>query len=103
MLELLHKVDQSRENNLTGDSSDHNQSEMLEAAAADGSVAHLHHSQSSGSQGYGLRLAPPSQQPSASNHGLPSQTSSQTTDDLNSRHDQEVSDRDLTCWSEYYL
>eukprot|EP00268_Persea_americana_P049043 TRINITY_DN5222_c0_g1_i1.p1 TRINITY_DN5222_c0_g1~~TRINITY_DN5222_c0_g1_i1.p1 ORF type:complete len:1737 (-),score=391.84 TRINITY_DN5222_c0_g1_i1:1092-6302(-) len=89
MLELLHKVDQSREKNVIGGSSDQNPSDMFEAAAPDGSVAHQHHSQSSGSQGYGLRLAPPSQQPSASNHGLPSQTSSQTTDDLNSRQDQE--------------
>lgn len=96
MLELLHKVDQSRESNTVTDagSSDHYESEMLEATAPDRSVPHLHHNRSSGSQGFGLRLAPPSQRPSTSNHALPSQTSSQIADDLNSRHiDQEVTEK----------
>eukprot|EP00268_Persea_americana_P049050 TRINITY_DN5222_c0_g1_i4.p1 TRINITY_DN5222_c0_g1~~TRINITY_DN5222_c0_g1_i4.p1 ORF type:complete len:1743 (-),score=402.89 TRINITY_DN5222_c0_g1_i4:204-5432(-) len=92
MLELLHKVDQSREGNTVTDvaSSDHYQSEMPEATAPDRSAAHLHLNRSSGSQGFGLRLGPPSQRPSSSNHALPSQMSSPIADDLNSRHiDQE--------------
>lgn len=62
-------------------SSDHYQSEMPEATAPDRSAAHLHHNRSSGLQGFGLRLAPPSQWPPSSNHALPSQ------------EDQEVSEK----------
>lgn len=91
MLELLHKVDQSRENNILTNvgSSNHNPSELPRETTTGGSVANLQHSQSSGPQGFGLRLAPPSQRPSTSNHTL-SHSSSQMADDLNSRHiDQE--------------
>lgn len=106
MLELLHKVDQSREGNTVTDvaSSDHYQSEMPEATAPDRSAAHLHLNRSSGSQGFGLRLGPPSQRPSSSNHALPSQMSSPIADDLNSRHiDQEVSEKGYIHCSPVFL
>ncbi|XP_077223123.1 uncharacterized protein LOC143856726 [Tasmannia lanceolata] len=96
MLELLHKVDQSRENNTVAHigSSEQTLSEIPIGATSDASVAHVHRSYSSASQGFGLRLAPPSERLSISNHALSSQTTSQTVDDLNSRHiDPEVGDR----------
>ncbi|XP_010259566.1 PREDICTED: uncharacterized protein LOC104598940 isoform X2 [Nelumbo nucifera] len=89
MLELLHKVDQSREHNtkMQFDSSDRDpSSEMPDAEASDGSISHVQPNQSSTSQGFGLRLAPPSQRLPVSNHAFSPQNSSQTDNDLNSRH-----------------
>ncbi|XP_058070377.1 uncharacterized protein LOC131219324 [Magnolia sinica] len=88
MLELLHKVDQSKENDTATHfaSSGHYSSGMPEAFASDASAARLQNNQSSASQGFGLRLAPPSQLLPISNHALSSQASSQTVNDLNSRH-----------------
>ncbi|XP_077211395.1 uncharacterized protein LOC143846740 isoform X2 [Tasmannia lanceolata] len=98
MLELLHKVDQSRDNTTPHiGTSDQNLLEITEGATSDASVAHLHHSYSSASHGFGLRLAPPSQRQSFSNPTLSSQTTSQTINDLNSRHvDPEIGDRGPT-------
>lgn len=70
MLELLHKVDQSREQSTVKhfDFSDRNPSfEMSDAY--DMSIAHLH-TQSTTSQGFGLRLAPPSQRLPVSSHAM---------------------------------
>ncbi|XP_077216945.1 uncharacterized protein LOC143851407 isoform X2 [Tasmannia lanceolata] len=94
MLELLHKVDQSREKNIVAQivSSDQTLSEIPEGE-------NLHHSYSSASQGFGLRLAPPSQRMSISNHALSSRTTSQTINDLNSRHvDPQVRDNKGQTW-----
>ncbi|XP_068656316.1 uncharacterized protein [Aristolochia californica] len=78
MLELLHKVDQSRENNAAHfGSSDINVSDTPESAGSDVSASHIHGNQSAISQGFGLRLGPPSQrQPLVSN---------QNVNELNSR------------------
>lgn len=75
MLELLHKVDQSREHGTMKhfNPSEHNQSsEIPDAENSDGSVGHLQRSQSSNSQGFGLQLAPPLQRYSVPNHASPS-------------------------------
>ncbi|XP_029120843.1 uncharacterized protein [Elaeis guineensis] len=83
MLDLLHKVDQSRERNTVAcfSDSDHSAaSEIPESAASDGS-AHLQHIHSSVLKGFGLKLAPPSQRKPLSNHYLPSQTSLQALND----------------------
>ncbi|XP_043703445.1 uncharacterized protein LOC122653611 isoform X2 [Telopea speciosissima] len=102
MLELLHKVDQSREHAPVKqyDPSDHNRSfEMPEAESSETFAAHLRRTQSSASQGFGLRLAPPSQRLPVSSHSLPSQSSSQAVNDLDSRHaDPELAERGQT-WS----
>ncbi|CAL9157972.1 uncharacterized protein LOC135588441 isoform X1 [Musa acuminata AAA Group] len=55
MLELLHKVDQSKNVVST------NASDVPAQAAADVSITHPHFDQSSNLRGFGLRLAPPSQ------------------------------------------
>nr|GMC52607.1 uncharacterized protein LOC109149591 isoform X1 [Ipomoea batatas] len=76
MLQLLQKVDQSRE---FGASMQQNaSSEMPEAENSDGSMAHLQRSHSSASQGYGLQLGPPSQCMPTKNNLLSSQSSMQT-------------------------
>ncbi|XP_038977818.1 uncharacterized protein LOC120108303 [Phoenix dactylifera] len=67
MLELLHKVDQSRDGKAIA------ASDVPEAAASDICASHPQVIQSSASQGFGLRLAPPSQRQPVSNQ--PSQTS----------------------------
>ncbi|KAF2311226.1 hypothetical protein GH714_021055 [Hevea brasiliensis] len=88
MLELLHKVDQSRErgNATHFISSDCNQSsEMHDVQNSDESV-HLQKNQASASQGFGLQLAPPSQPSSSQDHALSSQSPSQTNIGLSSTH-----------------
>ncbi|THU44496.1 hypothetical protein C4D60_Mb02t07990 [Musa balbisiana] len=55
MLELLHKVDRSRNDNSV------NASDLPAQAAAETSVTHTHFDWSSNLRGFGLRLAPPSQ------------------------------------------
>ncbi|XP_011007288.1 PREDICTED: uncharacterized protein LOC105113012 isoform X3 [Populus euphratica] len=78
MLELLHKVDQSREqgNEMHFSSLDCNQStEMPEAETLDASF-HFQKNQSSASQTFGLQLGPPSQQLLIPEHALPSQNPS---------------------------
>lgn len=78
MLELLYKVDQSKERSTekhhtsTGHSS---MSQTPEAESSDGTGGYLQDNQSSATQGFGLQLAPPSQR-SGLNHvfSSPSQT-----------------------------
>jgi hypothetical protein len=97
MLELLHKVDQSKEHGSTTrmSSSEHkSSSEMHEPENSDGSGGGLQRSQSSASQGFGLQLAPPSQRLPPQNHPsmdsrdnrvqslFPSQQTSQTQGDF---------------------
>ncbi|KAL6011986.1 hypothetical protein ACLOJK_002453 [Asimina triloba] len=82
MLELLHKVDRSKENEMITylGSSGHR---SLDIPAADALAAHLQRSsQSSASQGFGLRLAPPSQMQPLPDRAL----TSQAVNDINSRH-----------------
>ncbi|OVA00788.1 hypothetical protein BVC80_9083g86 [Macleaya cordata] len=89
MLELIHKVDQSREQSTVkhfGSSDISPSSEMPESEASDASIAQLQGNQLSSSQGFGLRLGPPSQRLPVSNHAFSPQNSSQTVNDLNSRY-----------------
>lgn len=81
MLELLHKVDQSKEHSHATNfsSSDRNQSQIPEAEMSDGSVDHLQQNQSSASQGFGLQLGPPSQRLSIADNAISSQSSSQAS------------------------
>ncbi|THG09141.1 hypothetical protein TEA_006380 [Camellia sinensis var. sinensis] len=69
MLELLHKVDQSKEH-----------------GNSDGSFGHHQQNQSSVSQGFGLQLAPPSQRLPVQNRALASQSSAQTVGSFSSSH-----------------
>lgn len=73
ILELLHKVDQSREHGIatnTRSTNRHLSSRVPEAEASDGAVPQTLRNQSSLSQGFGLQLAPPTQRhPMASSHG----------------------------------
>ncbi|KAK7265851.1 hypothetical protein RJT34_33475 [Clitoria ternatea] len=73
ILELLHKVDQSREHGIATNTSTSNRplsSRVMDTESSDGSVVHPHRNQSSLSQGFGLQLAPPTQRlPMASSHG----------------------------------
>ncbi|XP_059640437.1 uncharacterized protein LOC132282703 [Cornus florida] len=81
MLELLHKVDQSREcgTPMHFSSSVHNpSSEIPKVDNSDGSVGHLQKNHSSASHGFGLQLAPPSQQLPVPDHTLSSQSLAQT-------------------------
>lgn len=81
MLELLHKVDHPRERGPSShlSSSDRNTfSEIPEAETSDGSIGQIQRNQSSASQGFGLQLAPPSQRMTIADHGLSSQSTSQT-------------------------
>ncbi|XP_042518446.1 uncharacterized protein LOC122092170 [Macadamia integrifolia] len=100
MLELLHKVDQSRDHSTAKsfDPSDHSRSfEMPESEASEIFVAHLRCTQSSASQGFGLRLAPPSQRLPVSSHAFPSQSSSQAINEHDLRHaDPEVAEKGQT-------
>ncbi|KAF9624170.1 hypothetical protein IFM89_008108 [Coptis chinensis] len=87
MLELFHKVDHSAEHGTAAglSSSDrHPSSAMPEAEGSDASIGHQWHNQSTASQGYGLRLAPPSQRLPVTKHVLNSQNSSQVVNSLNS-------------------
>lgn len=81
MLELLHKVDQSKEHSHATNfsSTDRNQSQIREAEISDGSVDHLQQNQSSASQGFGLQLGPPSQRLSIADNAISSQSSSQAS------------------------
>ncbi|XP_058081064.1 LOW QUALITY PROTEIN: uncharacterized protein LOC131229192 [Magnolia sinica] len=87
MLELLHKVDQSREGNtaIHLGSPDHKSSDMPEPVIRSASFAQQQ-GQSSALQGFGLQLAPPSQCLSNTNHALSLQISPQIVDDVNSGH-----------------
>ncbi|KAJ4960749.1 hypothetical protein NE237_020659 [Protea cynaroides] len=100
MLELLHKVDQSRDYSTAQkiDPSDRNRSfEMPESEASETFVSHLRRTQSSASQGFGLRLAPPSQRLPVSSHAFPSESSSQAFNEHDSRHaDPEVAEKGQT-------
>ncbi|KAG8662373.1 hypothetical protein MANES_01G095500v8 [Manihot esculenta] len=100
MLELLHKVDQSKDDSSTKQfgSTDGNPLTALHGADShDRSVSQLY-TQSSDSQGFGLRLAPPSQRLANSNSfpfppGLP-----QTINNLNHRQvNPELGERNLSC------
>ena len=78
MLELLHKVDNSRDNSTVacfGNSDLNTLHDTHEAGAADGSVSQPHHHQSPASQGFGLRLGSPSQGQQVQNHDLHPQSS----------------------------
>lgn len=81
MLDLLHKVDQSKEHSHATNFStpDRNQSQIPEAEISDGSVDHLQQNQSSASQGFGLQLGPPSQRLSIADNAISSQSSSQAS------------------------
>uniref|UniRef100_A0A5B7A2T5 Uncharacterized protein n=1 Tax=Davidia involucrata TaxID=16924 RepID=A0A5B7A2T5_DAVIN len=83
MLDLLHKVDQSREH---GTMLHSRSSEMPEADNSDGSVGHLQRNQSSASQGFGLQLAPPSQRLPVPNCALSSPSSLQTVNSHSLSH-----------------
>ncbi|KAK2974594.1 hypothetical protein RJ640_003269 [Escallonia rubra] len=77
MLELLHKVDQSREHGTMmhfSPSECNPSSEMPEAEHSDGSAGLFQRSHSSASQGFGLQLAPPLQRLPVSNHASHSST-----------------------------
>ncbi|XP_059303693.1 uncharacterized protein LOC132055746 isoform X1 [Lycium ferocissimum] len=76
MLQLLQKVDPSRERGSTAYFSNYEHkasSDAPEAENSDGSAGHLRRSRSSASQGFGLQLGPPSQQISVQTHLLSSQ------------------------------
>ena len=95
MLELLHKVDQSRDRGTAAQfsSSERNPlSEIPEPETSEGSVGHLQRNQSSASQGFGLQLGPPSQLLPVQNRSLVSQSSSQTVNSFNS-HTSEIGDK----------
>ncbi|KAK7388882.1 hypothetical protein VNO78_23709 [Psophocarpus tetragonolobus] len=75
ILELLHKVDQSREHGLATNTSTSNRplsSRVMDSESSDGSAVHPQRNQSSLPQGFGLQLAPPTQRlPIASSHATP--------------------------------
>ncbi|KAK2411411.1 dentin sialophosphoprotein [Trifolium repens] len=75
ILELLHKVDQSREHGIatnTSTSNCHLSSRVMDTEPSNGSIVHPQRNQSSSSQGFGLQLAPPTQMlPMASSHATP--------------------------------
>ncbi|GLU12471.1 hypothetical protein SLE2022_291490 [Rubroshorea leprosula] len=86
VLELLQKVDQSKDSGIAAHltSSQRNQSsEMADTKASDGSVDHLQQIQSSSSQGFGLQLGPPSQRSPILDHAFTSQSAAQTVCSLN--------------------
>ncbi|KAL2961143.1 hypothetical protein AAZX31_17G075100 [Glycine max] len=75
ILELLHKVDQSREHGVATNTSTSNRplsSRVMDTESSDGSAAHHQRNQSSLSQGFALQLAPPTQRHHmASSHATP--------------------------------
>ncbi|GMH21898.1 hypothetical protein Nepgr_023741 [Nepenthes gracilis] len=83
MLELLHKVDQSREQRSIGQFSSNKLSGMREAEGSYGTIV-LSPKQSSASQSFGLQLAPPSQGHPIPNFMMASQTSLQNISSPNS-------------------
>ncbi|KAK8686223.1 hypothetical protein V6N13_125250 [Hibiscus sabdariffa] len=86
MLELFQKVDQPRERGTAThlSSSEHKQSsEMAEAETSDGSVSQFEHNRPTTSQGFGLRLGPPSQKFTISDRPISSRSSPQGVNSLN--------------------
>ncbi|GAA0164295.1 hypothetical protein LIER_19965 [Lithospermum erythrorhizon] len=84
MLELLEKVDQSRDHGpMMHTSPSHNiSSEKHESDNSGSAVSHLQRSQSSNSQGFGLQLGPPSHRTTVSNQQFLSQRNLQTVASL---------------------
>ncbi|KAK8710760.1 hypothetical protein V6N13_146072 [Hibiscus sabdariffa] len=99
MLELF-KVDQTREHGTTThlSSSELNQSfEMRDAETSDGSVGQFEYNKPSASQGFGLKLGPPSRRFTIPDHVISSKSSLQEVDSLNSIHvSSEVGRKDHT-------
>ncbi|KAK4800146.1 hypothetical protein SAY86_025511 [Trapa natans] len=62
MLELLHKLDQSKEGEAASHFSSSDRNDVHEGETSDGSVGQLQGKYSSGNKGFGLQLAPPSEQ-----------------------------------------
>lgn len=83
MLDLLHKVDRSRES-VSAAQFSNQQPEILETESSNGSATHVQRTQSSASHGFGLQLAPPSQGLPISNHPVSSQCSSWALNSLSS-------------------
>lgn len=89
MLQLIQKVDQSRECSSVaelGHSEKKASSKMPEAEDSDESVGHHRRSQSAASQGFGLQLGPPSRRASVRNHSLTSQSPIQAISSSHSSH-----------------
>ncbi|CAA0826602.1 dentin sialophosphoprotein-related [Striga hermonthica] len=87
MLELLHKVDQSRSDGAVAHlgSSDCNiSSQPPETEKSDGSAGHIQHS--SVSKGFGLQLGPPSQRVHAPDLSLPSQNARDMVNSMHTSH-----------------
>ncbi|KAL8143888.1 hypothetical protein V2J09_016920 [Rumex salicifolius] len=80
MLELLHKVDQSKDHSTLGNlnSNDRNRQSSANETEASGRNAAFSPAYSFSSQGFGLQLAPPSQGLPAPNFLVPSQNMSRT-------------------------
>ncbi|KAK4766660.1 hypothetical protein SAY87_008302 [Trapa incisa] len=62
MLELLHKLDQSKEREAVSHFSSSDRNDVREGETSDGTVGQLQRKHSSGSKGFCLQLAPPSEQ-----------------------------------------
>ncbi|MCD7464623.1 hypothetical protein HAX54_053133 [Datura stramonium] len=89
MLQLIQKVDQSRECGSvaeSGHSENEASSKMPEAKDSDENVGHHLRSQSAASQGFGLQLGPPSRRAPVRNHSLISQSSIQAVSSSHSSH-----------------
>nr|XP_016477538.1 PREDICTED: uncharacterized protein LOC107799002 isoform X2 [Nicotiana tabacum] len=89
MLQLIQKVDQSRECGsvaLFGHSEHKASSEMPEADESDEPVSHHQRSQSSAPQGFGLQLGLPSGRASVRSHSLSSQSAIQAVSSSHSSH-----------------
>ncbi|XP_065855430.1 uncharacterized protein [Euphorbia lathyris] len=100
MLELLHKVDQSRDDGTCkqiGSADGSPLTEMHGADSRDTSIAQMF-SQSSASQGFGLRLAPPSQKLANPNSVLIPARSPLPINDLNSRQVNAESEKKSQAW-----
>ncbi|CAN4086268.1 unnamed protein product [Withania somnifera] len=89
MLQLLQKVDPSREHCSTAHFNKYEHeasSDVPEAKISDGSAGHLQPIQSSAYQGFGLQLGPPSQQISVQTHLLSSQDPIEAVNSSHSSH-----------------
>ncbi|XP_039005397.1 uncharacterized protein LOC120132775 isoform X1 [Hibiscus syriacus] len=100
MLELFQKVDQTREHgtatHLSSSECNHS-SEMPDTETSDGSVGQFEYNKRSASQGFGLKLGPPSRRFNAQDHVISSQSSLQGVNSLNSVHvSSEVGRKDHT-------
>ncbi|OWM90380.1 hypothetical protein CDL15_Pgr014682 [Punica granatum] len=111
MLELLHKLDQSKEREAASHFSSSDRNDAHEAETSDGSVGQLQRNQSPVSQGFGLQLGPPSQRLQNPDRAFISQSSSQTPSSRISSGRSEVghmplastpSNRSLSSWKETY-